>query len=154
MEWDLRKCAAAALDVPPMWFGVDLLNVLLILLKDKPWSSDWLQRESGILALGAMAEGTLSTHLLYGCPLRSYSASSGCTDAIEHHLPTLIPYLINMLNDPRMSRTGPFVLCCFRVTLTASYGINKMHRYTSRCAPISQYRPSTIWNSLCRLWKA
>lgn len=56
-EWNLRKCAAAALDVLAVRFGVDLLNVLLEPLKTKLWSEDWLQRESGILALGAMAEG-------------------------------------------------------------------------------------------------
>lgn len=56
-EWNLRKCAAAALDVLAVRFGADLLNVLLAPLKEKLWSTDWLQRESGILALGAMAEG-------------------------------------------------------------------------------------------------
>lgn len=56
-EWNLRKCAAAALDVLAVRFSADLLNVLLGPLKDKLWSTDWLQRESGILALGAMAEG-------------------------------------------------------------------------------------------------
>jgi transportin-1 len=56
-EWNLRKCAAAALDVLAVRFGGDLLNVLLGPLKEKLWSQDWLQRESGILALGAMAEG-------------------------------------------------------------------------------------------------
>lgn len=56
-EWNLRKCAAAALDVLAVRFGADLLNVLLAPLKEKLWSADWLQRESGILALGAMAEG-------------------------------------------------------------------------------------------------
>ncbi|KAF5375543.1 hypothetical protein D9615_009146 [Tricholomella constricta] len=80
-EWNLRKCAAAALDVLAVRFSGDLLNVLLGPLKDKLWSSDWLQRESGILALGAMAEG--------------------CIDAIEPHLSTLVPYLINTLNDPK-----------------------------------------------------
>jgi hypothetical protein len=38
----------------------DLLIVLLDSLKEKLWSTDWLQRESGILALGAMAEGEQS----------------------------------------------------------------------------------------------
>ncbi|THU89773.1 ARM repeat-containing protein [Dendrothele bispora CBS 962.96] len=80
-EWNLRKCAAAALDVLAVRFSGDLLNVLLGPLKDKLWSNDWLQRESGILALGAMAEG--------------------CIEAIEPHLPTLVPYLINTLNDPK-----------------------------------------------------
>ena len=59
-EWNLRKCAAAALDVLAVRFGADLLNVLLEPLRLKLWSEDWLQRESGILALGAMAEGALS----------------------------------------------------------------------------------------------
>ncbi|TFL07426.1 armadillo-type protein [Pterulicium gracile] len=80
-EWNLRKCAAAALDVLAVSFGGDLLNVLLQPLKEKLWSEDWLQRESGILALGAMAEG--------------------CIEAIEPHLTTLVPYLINTLNDAK-----------------------------------------------------
>ncbi|EGO26334.1 hypothetical protein SERLADRAFT_355237 [Serpula lacrymans var. lacrymans S7.9] len=80
-EWNLRKCAAAALDVLAVRFGATLMNVLLGPLKDKLWSTEWLERESGILALGAMAEG--------------------CIDAIEQHLSTLIPYLINTLNDPK-----------------------------------------------------
>ena len=57
-EWNLRKCAAAALDVLAVRFGKELLNVLLEPLRAKLWSPEWLQRESGILALGAMAEGT------------------------------------------------------------------------------------------------
>ncbi|KAJ7579308.1 armadillo-type protein [Mycena floridula] len=80
-EWNLRKCAAAALDVLAVRFNADLLNVLLGPLKEKLWSNDWLQRESGILALGAMAEG--------------------CIEAIEPHLETLVPYLINTLNDSK-----------------------------------------------------
>ncbi|KAI0649978.1 armadillo-type protein [Trametes meyenii] len=91
-EWNLRKCAAAALDVLAVRFGADLLNVLLEPLKAKLWSDDWLQRESGILALGAMVEG--------------------CIGAIEPHLPTLVPYLINTLNDPK-----PLVRSIIRWTL-------------------------------------
>lgn len=56
-EWNLRKCAAAAIDVLAVRFGVDLLNVMLEPLKGKLWNTDWLQRESAILALGAIAEG-------------------------------------------------------------------------------------------------
>ena len=62
-EWNLRKCAAAALDVLAVRFSGDLLRVLLGPLKDKLWSGDWLQRESGILALGAMAEGLFLSFL-------------------------------------------------------------------------------------------
>ncbi|KAF8271037.1 ARM repeat-containing protein [Lactarius quietus] len=80
-EWNLRKCAAAALDVLAVRFSVDLLNVMLEPLKNKLWNADWLQRESAILALGAIAEG--------------------CIEAVEPHLPMLIPYLIQSLNDPK-----------------------------------------------------
>lgn len=63
-EWNLRKCAAAALDVLAVRFGADMLNHLLEPLKTKLWSEDWLQRESGILALGAMAEGMIPRKIL------------------------------------------------------------------------------------------
>ncbi|KDN42248.1 hypothetical protein RSAG8_06915, partial [Rhizoctonia solani AG-8 WAC10335] len=80
-EWNLRKCAAAAVDVIAVRFGPDLLQILMPHLRDRLWSQDWIQRESGILALGAMAEG--------------------CIEAIEPYLPELIPFLINTLNDPK-----------------------------------------------------
>ena len=57
-EWNLRKCAAAALDVLAVRFGPQLLGVLLEPLKGKLWNTDWLLRESAVLALGAVAEGT------------------------------------------------------------------------------------------------
>jgi transportin-1 len=113
-EWNLRKCAAAALDVLAVRFSGDLLNVLLGPLKDKLWSSDWLQRESGILALGAMAEGRhcgfafvviLIIRCFYCLPL-----FAGCIEAIEQHLPTLVPYLINTLSDPKARIFHTFLL--------------------------------------------
>jgi transportin-1 len=56
-EWNIRKCSAAALDVMAVSFGTDLLEVLLPYLKERLFSQDWHERESGILALGAIAEG-------------------------------------------------------------------------------------------------
>ena len=51
----------------------------------------------GILALGAMAEGGfLFLIMLLICVQIGYIA------AIERHLPTQVPYLINMLNDPKV----------------------------------------------------
>ena len=99
-EWNLRKCAAAALDVLAVRFGAELLNVLLGPLKNKLWSAEWLERESGILALGAMAEGPDGFYLSNDLILTSFS--QGCIDAIEPHLTTLVPYLINTLNDPKV----------------------------------------------------
>lgn len=80
-EWNLRKCAAAALDVMACHFGEQLLEILLPYLKERLFSPDWMQRESGILALGAIAEG--------------------CISGIQPHLPTLIPFLVNSLSDSK-----------------------------------------------------
>lgn len=80
-EWNIRKCSAAALDVMAVSFGDDMLQVLLPMLRDKLFSEDWLQRESGILALGAIAEG--------------------CMEGITGHLPTLIPFLVQALSDSK-----------------------------------------------------
>jgi transportin-1 len=38
-------------------FRTDVLEILLPHLKDRLFHEDWEQRESGILALGAIAEG-------------------------------------------------------------------------------------------------
>lgn len=84
-EWTLRKCAAAALDVMATAYEAELMNILLPHLKEKLWSEDWLQRESGVLTLGAMAEGCM-THL-------------------SQHLPVLIPYLIETLGDSKVRST-------------------------------------------------
>lgn len=80
-EWNLRKCSAAALDVMAVAFEAEMLEVLLPYLKVKLFSEDWLDRESGILALGAIAEG--------------------CITGLEPHLPILIGILIGSLNDPK-----------------------------------------------------
>ncbi|ORY34979.1 putative importin beta-2 subunit [Naematelia encephala] len=79
--WNIRKCSAAALDVMAVSFKDDLLQILLPVLKDKLFSDDWTQRESGILALGAVAEG--------------------CIDGLTPHLPQLVPWLIGMLKDSK-----------------------------------------------------
>lgn len=80
-EWNLRKCSAAALDVMALSFGGELLEILLPYLQLKLFDSDWRVRESGILALGAIAEG--------------------CIDGLEPHLPQLVPLLVNALKDEK-----------------------------------------------------
>lgn len=55
------KCSAAALDVLANVFRDDLLPVLLPILKETLFHNDWDVKESGILALGAIAEGELLT---------------------------------------------------------------------------------------------
>ena len=80
-DWNLRKCSAAALDVLASVFRNELLPVLLPILKETLFHSEWEIKESGILALGAIAEG--------------------CMTGMVQHLPELIPYLINCLSDKK-----------------------------------------------------
>jgi len=64
-EWNLRKCSAAALDIMAVNFQDEMLNVLLPHLRDKLFSTDWLQKESSILALGAIAEGEIRSEIFW-----------------------------------------------------------------------------------------
>ena len=80
-DWNLRKCSAACLDCFSNVFGNDILGVLLPILKELLFNSDWLLKESGILALGAIAEG--------------------CVTGLDEHLPQLVTYLIQCLRDKK-----------------------------------------------------
>ena len=62
-------------------FHDEILPVLLPILKETLFHTDWDVKESGILVLGAIAEG--------------------CMSGMVPHLPELIPYLINCLSDKK-----------------------------------------------------
>ncbi|ODO06999.1 hypothetical protein I350_04365 [Cryptococcus amylolentus CBS 6273] len=81
-EWNIRKCSAAALDVMAVSFGTEVLEILLPFLRDRLFAEDWTVKESGVLALGAIAE-------------------VGCIAGLEPHLPQLIPLLITCLKDKK-----------------------------------------------------
>uniref|UniRef100_A0A1I7VX50 Transportin-1 n=1 Tax=Loa loa TaxID=7209 RepID=A0A1I7VX50_LOALO len=81
-EWNLRKCSAASLDVLSSIFNDDFLPTLLPILKETLFHNNWLIKESGILALGAVAEG--------------------CMSGITPHLPELVPFLITSLQDRKL----------------------------------------------------
>lgn len=51
------KCSAAALDVLANVFHDELLPHILPLLKELLFHPEWVVKESGILVLGAIAEG-------------------------------------------------------------------------------------------------
>ncbi|KAJ3600654.1 hypothetical protein NHX12_031632 [Muraenolepis orangiensis] len=76
-----RKCSAAALDVLANVFRDDLLPHLLPLLKSLLFHPDWVIKESGILVLGAIAEG--------------------CMQGMVPYLPELMPHLIACLCDKK-----------------------------------------------------
>lgn len=80
-EWNLRKCSAAALDVLANVFREECLPIVLPILKETLFHPTWIVKESGILALGAIAEG--------------------CMNGMIPHLPELIPYLITCLSDKK-----------------------------------------------------
>ena len=75
------KCSAAALDVLANVFREDILPILLPILKEILFHTNWEIKESGILVLGAIAEG--------------------CMNGMITHLPELIPYLIGCLSDKK-----------------------------------------------------
>ncbi|KAK6054147.1 HEAT repeat protein [Cooperia oncophora] len=61
--------------------AMELLPILLPILRDALSHPEWEVKESGILALGAVAEG--------------------CMNGITPHLHELIPFLLNMLDDKK-----------------------------------------------------
>eukprot|EP00177_Eucheuma_denticulatum_P000833 GFKZ01001500.1.p1 GENE.GFKZ01001500.1~~GFKZ01001500.1.p1 ORF type:complete len:1086 (+),score=154.60 GFKZ01001500.1:258-3260(+) len=80
-EWNLRRSSAAALDALSCVFKDDLLEVVLPHLQEKLTNSDcWEQRECGVLALGAIAEG--------------------CRSGMDVHMPSIFPFLVHSASDP------------------------------------------------------
>ncbi|OWK02289.1 TNPO1, partial [Cervus elaphus hippelaphus] len=76
-----RKCSAAALDVLANVYRDELLPHILPLLKELLFHHEWVVKESGILVLGAIAEG--------------------CMQGMIPYLPELIPHLIQCLSDKK-----------------------------------------------------
>jgi transportin-1 len=56
-EWTLRKCSASALEVLSTAYPHQVCTLLMPQLDIALFQTDWKTRESGILALGAVAEG-------------------------------------------------------------------------------------------------
>lgn len=81
LQWNLRRCSAASLDNLANGYGNDILPTLLPLLQERLFLQEpWPLVESGILALGAIADG--------------------CYTGITPHLPQLFPFLMQKLEDP------------------------------------------------------
>ncbi|KAK0393918.1 hypothetical protein QR680_000469 [Steinernema hermaphroditum] len=103
-EWNLRKCSAASLDVMSGIFGDEFLVTLLPILKEILFHDRWEIKESGILALGAVAEG--------------------CMNGITPHLPELIPYLINSLQDRKALVRS---ITCWTLSRYCHYVVQQPH---------------------------
>ncbi|CAH1394472.1 unnamed protein product [Nezara viridula] len=103
-DWNLRKCSAAALDVLANIFRDDLLPVLVPILKETLFHQEWDVKESGILALGAIAEG--------------------CMSGMIPHLSELIPYLISCLSDKKALVRA---ITCWTLSRYAHWVVSQPH---------------------------
>ena len=85
-------------------FHDDILSCLLPILKETLFHQNWEIKESGILVLGAIAEG--------------------CYSGITAHLDQLIPYLIQCLSDKK-----PLVrsIACWTLSRYAHWVVNQPH---------------------------
>eukprot|EP00040_Diaphanoeca_grandis_P029262 m.171075 g.171075 ORF g.171075 m.171075 type:complete len:904 (-) comp31631_c1_seq1:64-2775(-) len=115
-EWSLRKSAAASLDVLSAVYGGEgnqtradhFFAVLLPALRFMLESQEWECRESGILALGAIAEG--------------------CIDGLSPFLPALIPFLIESLRSEKALIRS---ISCWTISRYAKWIL-------SDCQPVEQ----------------
>ncbi|CAB0031945.1 unnamed protein product [Trichogramma brassicae] len=99
-DWNLRKCSAAALDMLANVFKDDLLPVLVPILKETLFHSDWEIKESGILALGAIAEGCMQALVRsITCWTLSRYSHWVCTQPHETFLKPLMTELLKRILD-------------------------------------------------------
>ncbi|GMG52596.1 unnamed protein product [Ambrosiozyma monospora] len=91
-EWNLRKCSAAAIDVFATNYPMEVLQISMPIIKERIVSQEWPVREASILAMGAIAEG--------------------CLELASDSLPSLVPFLIERLQDdqPRVRQISCWTL--------------------------------------------
>ncbi|XP_043646591.1 transportin-1-like isoform X2 [Drosophila teissieri] len=103
-DWSLRKCSASSFDMVANIFREDCLPVVLPILKETLFHQEWVIKESGVLALGAIAEG--------------------CMQGMIQHLPELIPYLISCLSDKKALVRS---ITCWTLSRYANWVVNQPH---------------------------
>ncbi|RLV90376.1 Importin subunit beta-2 [Spathaspora sp. JA1] len=103
-QWSLRKCSAATLDVLSENFPGEVLLVTLPILQEKIISPEWPVREAAILAFGAI--------------------STSCIELARDKLPTLVPFLVDRLQDdqPRVRQ-----ITCWTLSRYVSWVSEEAH---------------------------
>lgn len=91
--WNLRKSAAAGLDMLSSFLGDEILPILLPAVQECLQQSDWKSREAAILALGAV--------------------SNGCHTGLREHVEAIVAAVVPALSDSR-----PMLRCISCWTLT------------------------------------
>ncbi|KAG2237769.1 hypothetical protein INT48_009708, partial [Thamnidium elegans] len=108
-----RQSSASALDILSVTFRDDMCTILLDILFNQTLDhQDWAVRESGILAIGAAAEGGI--HIM------------------SNHLNKLIPYLLKSMGDPQ-----PLVrsISCWAISRFSNWLVHE-HKATSFFEPV------------------
>lgn len=103
-QWSLRKCSAATLDILSLDFPSEVLEVTLPILQENIVSDQWPVREASILAFGAI--------------------SKSCMELASDKLPTLVPYLVDRLQDkePRVRQ-----ITCWTISRFAGWVSEEAH---------------------------
>ncbi|KAI9484057.1 MAG: armadillo-type protein [Benjaminiella poitrasii] len=104
-EWTLRKYSATSLDALVCAFKSHVTSILLPLLNQAFSSDDWKVVESGILALGAAAEGGI--------------------DEIAPELPKLIPFLVTNLSN---SNTYIRYITCWTISQFSGWIVDQCNQ--------------------------
>ena len=77
--WNIRKCTAAALDCLSHSYADEILPFVFQELQKTLNHDDWVVKEAAVLAIGAVAEGSVT--------------------GMTPHLPSLVPYLVEKMSD-------------------------------------------------------
>lgn len=103
-QWSVRKCSAASLDVLSVNLPVEVLQVTLPILQERIVSNEWEVREAAILAFGAI--------------------SKSCMELERDKLPTLVPFLVDRLQDdePRVRQ-----ITCWTLSRYSSWVAEEAH---------------------------
>ena len=91
-DWTVRIAAGQALATAAEGFEGALLEILLPAVNEMLSSRDWYQREAAIHALGSVAQG--------------------CGEAMNEHLQSLIPFLLQSLSDVNVSISTQVTYTC------------------------------------------
>lgn len=97
-QWSLRKCSASTLDVLSISLPSAVLEVTLPILQERIVSNEWTVREAAILAFGAI--------------------SAGCIELCRDKLPSLVPFLVDRLQD---QETRVRLITCWTLSRYASW---------------------------------
>lgn len=103
-QWSVRKCSAASLDVLSVNLPGEVLQVTLPILQERIVSNEWEVREAAILAFGAI--------------------SKSCMELERDKLPTLVPFLVDRLQDdePRVRQ-----ITCWTISRYSSWVAEEAH---------------------------